>query len=388
MEIKRTLSKKLEAMAKKSSAIAILGPRQSGKTTLAKMVFPDYEYVSFEDLDTRDYFEKDPRLFLENYANKKGVIFDEAQRVPTLFSYLQGVIDSNPRPGYFILTGSQNFLLNQNISQSLSGRISILTLLPLSITELKEANLLPTSEIDLIYKGFYPKIYSQDLEPLEWYPDYLQTYIERDVRDIKNVSDLSAFKRFVKLCAGRIGQVVNYSSLANDADISVNTAKAWISLLESTYILFTLQPYYKNFSKRLVKTPKLFFYDTGLACSLLGIRNLDQLKTHYLKGGLFEQMIISELMKQEYNQGLRPEVYFWRDATGNELDVILELGTKIVPIEIKSGKTVNQDFFKGFDYWNNLVKDTSKGFVVYSGDQNQKRSLADVISWKDVQDIS
>ena len=388
MNIKRKLESKLKVVAEKSPAIAILGPRQSGKTTLAKMVFPDYEYVLFEDMDTRESFKRDPRGFLSNYLGKKGVIFDEAQLVPDLFSYLQGIIDQDQKPGYFILTGSQNFLLNQAISQSLSGRIRILTLLPLSITELEEAKLLPVKETETIFKGFYPKIYSKDLHPGEWYPDYIQTYIERDVRTLKNVSDLGVFQRFIKLCAGRIGQVVNYSSLANDCDISVNTAKAWISLLESTYILFTLNPYYKNFSKRIIKSPKLFFYDTGLACSLLGIQDVVQLETHYLKVGLFEQMIISEIIKQEFNQGIRPEIYFWRDRVGNEVDLIFEKGTKAIPIEIKSGKTINQSFFKGLDNWAQLVQTPEKGFVVYSGDRDQNGTKADILSWKNLDKIA
>lgn len=386
MNIPRLLGPALLKDAQGFKVIALLGPRQSGKTTLARMTFPDYTYASLEDPDTRLRAKQDPRSFLYELSQGQGVILDEFQRVPELLSYIQGIVDQNPRPGFFVLTGSQNFLMNQAITQTLAGRISIHTLLPLSLSELTENNLLGDLYTTL-HKGFYPPLYTQSVTPERWFSSYIQTYLERDVRDLKLVLDLSLFQLFVQLCAGRIGQILNLSSLANDCGISVNTASSWIALLEASYIIFTLKPHHKNFSKRLIKSPKIYFYDTGLACALLKIMP-DQLSTHYLRGGLFENMILSDLHKDFYNRGMRPNIYFWRDHVGHEVDCIIEHGTNLVPIEIKSGMTVGTDFFDGLSYWNALAQaDPKQGFVVYVGSERQSWGKGTVISWKMVDDI-
>lgn len=363
---KRDLEPTALLYAQQFPVVAILGPRQSGKTTLAKKTFASYDYVSLENIDIRRIALEDPRGFLESFLGKNGVIIDEFQEAPELLSYMQGIVDSEYRPGFFILTGSQNYLMNAAITQTLAGRIGILTLLPLSMHELRVGNTLPDTPELLLYKGSYPRIYAQNFLPQILYPNYIQTYVERDIRQLINVANLSLFQTFVQLCAGRIGQIVNLSSLANDCGISVNTAKSWLSLLEASYIIFLLQPYYKNFNKRLIKSPKLYFYDTGLACSLLGVESEDQVFKHYLRGSLFESLIISELLKTYYNKGLRPHMYFWRDNIGNEIDCIIEKASDLLPIEIKAGKTIVPDFYKGLEDWK-LLTNTKEAFIVYGG---------------------
>jgi len=380
------LSHTLKRLSSKFPVVSVVGPRQSGKTTLVRSIFPKLAYISLEDLDTREFALQDPRGFLSNY--RKGAIFDEVQRVPDLFSYIQTLVDQKNTTGNFILTGSQNFLFQENISQTLAGRTAILNLLPLSLAELgKIPHALKHSE-DYIFKGFYPRIYDKKISPADWYPNYIQTYVERDVRLIKNIPNLNTFQKFIRLCAGRSGQILNLSSLGNDCGINHNTAKNWLSILESSYLVFLLKPYYKNFNKRLIKMPKLYFYDTGLACSLLGIQNKKQLATHYLKGGLFETLIISEIMKNSFNEGMVPHCYYWRDKTGHEIDCLVEKGNSVVPIEIKSGKTVTDDFFTGLKHWRKITGGgTSSPFVVYGGEENQKRTAGNVISWKRLDSI-
>jgi uncharacterized protein len=379
---KRDLSERLTYFSAKLPVVAILGPRQSGKTTLAKVAFPNHRYISLEDFDQRLFAESDPRRFLSETKNEFGLILDEIQHVPTLLSYIQTYVDQEKKNGYFIITGSQNFLVTQAVTQSLAGRVAILTLLPLSLNELKENDLLAESANKAIFYGGYPRIFEADILPPEWYPSYIQNYVERDVRQIANVIDLSAFQRFIKLCAGRIGQLLNISSLANDCGISPNTAKAWISILEASYIIFLLQPHFKNFNKRLIKSPKIYFYDTGIACNLLEIKSEEMLSMHYLRGGLFESMIIANFLKIYYNRGERPNLYFWHDSHGHEVDCIIDQGVKLIPIEIKSGQTINLSYFDGLDYWNNLAgADPEDGFVVYAGKENQRRSKGNVVSW-------
>jgi predicted AAA+ superfamily ATPase len=324
MIIKRVLENKLKQLRSKFPVISLTGPRQSGKTTLVKYAFDDMDYVSLEDPDTREFAQTDPRGFLAGYT--KGVIIDEAQRVPDLFSYIQTIIDTHNKPGMFILTGSQNFLLDENISQTLSGRVAVLNLLPFSLEELAGTSFdLTLSDYPrALFKGFYPRIYDFDLDPRDWYPGYVQTYLERDVRQIKNITDLGIFRRFMRLCAGRTGQILNLSSLAVDCGISHNTVKSWLSLLETSYIIFLLKPHFKNFRKRLVKMPKLYFFDPGLTCYLLGIENEKQVDTHFLKGSLLESVVIAEFFKYRLNRGREPNCYYWRDKTGHEIDGILE----------------------------------------------------------------
>lgn len=384
--IKRIISEKLKKLALKFPVVSVIGPRQSGKTTLVKSVFPKSNYISLEDPDTREFASKDPRGFLATY--NKSVIIDEAQRVPELFSYIQTIVDKKKTAGQFILTGSQNILLHHHISQTLAGRVAILKLLPFSLQELEKSVYKLKQSEEYIIKGFYPRIYDKKIAPADWYPNYIQTYVERDLRLIKNISDLMTFQKFLKMCAGRIGQILNLSSLGNDCGITHNTAKDWISILESSYIIFLLKPYHKNFNKRLMKMPKLYFYDTGLACSLLGIQNKAQLNTHYLKGSLFESFILSEMFKNAFNKGIEPNYYYWRDKVGHEIDCIAEKADKTLQIEIKSGKTIADDYFAGLKYWAKLTKKGGKdSYLIYNGDENQKRTFANVVSWKNIASI-
>ncbi|MFH1457472.1 MAG: ATP-binding protein [Patescibacteria group bacterium] len=384
MYIKRKLTSKLKQSAKEFPVVAVIGPRQSGKTTLVKNTFPGYKYISLENPDTREFAKNDPKNFLNNYNN--GVIIDEAQRVPDLFSYIQGIVDEDKKPGQFILTGSQNFLLHNKINQSLAGRVSILKLLPLSLEEL--------SSIDndyeyYLYNGFYPKLYDSKISPNDWHNSYIQTYIERDIRQLKNITDLNTFQKFIKMCANRTGQILNLSSLANDCGISHNTAKSWISILEASFIIFLLEPHYKNFNKRLIKSPKLYFYDVGLVSNLLNIENKDQIIHFRLKGELFETFVIAELMKNRFNEGQKNNNYFWRDKTGNEIDCLIETANNITPIEIKSGKTITSDYFKNINYWNKLSKNRpGQSYVVYGGNENQKRKQGNIISWNSLESIN
>ena len=384
--IKRELSYKLISVAKAFPIVTIVGPRQSGKTTLVKTAFPEKPYVSMEDLDIREYAINDPRGFLSDYA--KGAILDEIQRTPQLFSYLQTNVDIYNKPGKFILTGSQHFLLQQNISQTLAGRVAVLKLLPFSLNELEKTQFRFNNNEEYLFRGFYPRIYDKRISPPDWYPNYIQTYIERDLRLIKNITNLNAFQTFLKMCAARLGGVLNLSSLASDCGITHNTAKSWISVLEASFIVFLLRPHYKNFNKRLIKMPKLYFYDSGLACSLLGIETKKQLLTHSLKGNIFESFILSEILKNKYNKGLDSDIYFWRDKTGHEIDCLIEKTGRLTPIEIKSGKTLTKDQFKNLIYWNKLSKtDPKKTYVVYGGDMTQKRSYGNLTDWKNINSI-
>lgn len=369
--------------------IAILGPRQSGKTTLARKVFDRYRYVSFEDPAVRQEVERDPRRFLQLYDNEHGVIIDEFQHVPQILSYLQLEVDEKKRKGYFILTGSQNFLMNQAITQSLAGRVGILNLFPLSLQELQANNILPSTIDQMLLNGCYPRIYEEHVAPQKLYPSYTQTYIERDVRQLVNVGNLRAFQLFIQLCAGRIGQLLNLSEIAGVCGISVSTAQQWLSIAEASYILFLLKPHHNNFNKRLTKSPKIYFFDTGVACSLLGIDSLQELAFHPLRGSLFESFIIADFYKQFCTMGKRPALYFWRDQNGRlEVDCILETALSLTPIEIKSGQTVASDFFKGINQWCSLAGiDSEKGIIVYGGDLNQQRSNGAVMGWSAVADL-
>lgn len=383
--IKRIIKDKIIQLAEKFPVISVTGPRQSGKTTLIKSIFPDYRYESLEDPDTRLFAINDPRKFLNE---GKKMVIDEIQRAPELFSYMQSNSDKTNINGQFIISGSQSFLLNQHISQSLAGRVAILNLMPLSLFELMDHGIPVSVYEKLIYQGFYPRLYDRNIEPVDFYPNYIQTYIERDVRLLQNIHDLTLFVRFLKLCAGRIGQLLNINSLANDCGVSPNTAKSWVSVLEASFIIFLLQPHFKNFNKRLVKMPKLYFIDTGLASSLLGVQSENQLSTHYLRGALFENFIISEFIKTRLNHGLRNNCYFWRDNKGMEIDCIIESGNKLTPIEIKSGNTFNQDFFRNLNYWNKLSGNPVKNsYVIYGGDSSRLTKDGALLSWRDNSEI-
>jgi len=374
-------------LAKGYPFVALTGPRQAGKTTLSRSAFPDKPYVSLEDPDIREFAATDPRRFLSRYPD--GAILDEAQRSPEIFSYLQTLADMDGRMGLFILTGSQQFGLLSGITQSLAGRVGLVQLLPFSSGELQGADMLPETLDALLYKGSYPPLYDRRLSPVQWYAGYVTTYLERDVRQLINVRDLALFQRFIRLCAGRTGQLLNLSSLANDCGITHNTAKAWISILEASYILFLLPPHHRNFNKRLVKTPKLYFHDTGLAAWLLGVQSADQLANHPLRGALFETWVVGELLKGRYNKALPSNLFFWRDNSGNEVDVIADQGLALLPIEIKSGQTVSTNFFSGLRKWLSWAgAEAGKPYLVYGGDERQERGEAEVVPWREVSEIA
>lgn len=367
--IPREAEKEILNLAAHFKAVAVVGPRQSGKTTLVRMLFKDKEYVNFENPDIRLYAIEDPRGFLSNYPN--GAVFDEAQRVPEIFSYLQQILDESSSNGMFIITGSNNFLLQESISQSLAGRVGYLNLLPLTLNEINDTE----SKISqILFRGCYPSLHNTATDASQWYSNYIRTYIERDVRLIKNITNLVTFERFLRLCAGRIGQLLNMNSMAVELGVDTKTIGAWISVLEASFVLFRLQPYHKNFNKRIVKMPKLYFYDTGLASALLGIQNSNQIDVHPFRGALFENMVVVDFLKTRFNKAKTNNLYFWRDNTGIEVDLLLDNGLSITPIEIKSGQTVNNDYFKGLLYWNKLTQTEGGGYVVYGGEMVQKRS--------------
>ena len=382
--IQRIAKVKLIDLASKFKAVAVTGARQTGKTTLVKQVFKSRPYVSLENPDMRNFALEDPRGFLQTYPN--GAILDEVQRVPALFSYLQEVLDNSKVKGLFILSGSNNFLLQQTISQTLAGRVGFINLLPFSISELKKAKLLPNDDDTLMLKGFYPPIYDQEIPPADWCPNYVRTYIEKDVRQIKNITDLIVFERFIKLLAGRSGQELNNSALAVETGVDVKTIQSWIGILESSFIIYLLKPHHKNFNKTIVKRPKVYFYDSAIVCYLLGIRDNTQLQTHPLRGAIFEGMVVTELIKKRTNAGLSINLFYWRDKTGHEIDIIIDNAGKLTPIEIKSGKTINTEFFKNMDYWSNL-SNAKKSIVLYAGAQNQKRSNGrETLNWRSLMD--
>ena len=379
--IPRSLATKIKSLADKMPVLSITGPRQSGKTLLARYLFPDYRYANLENLPTRLFARQDPAGFMHEYAG--GVIIDEVQYVPELFSYIQVAVDESRRNGEFVLTGSQHFQLTAAISQSLAGRAVNFYLLPFSNAELEAARLLPERYETLLLRGHYPRVYDQQLDPADFYPSYIENYLERDVRQLINVADLGKFQLFVRLCAGRIGQLFNQSALATEVGVDAGTVKRWVSLLESSFIAFTLPPYYRNFNKRLLKTPKLYFYDTGLACALLGIRSEEQLNQHYLKGGLFENMVIAETLKQFHHQGIRPNVFFWRDNTGHEIDLLVEDSARLFAVEIKSGRTIQPDFFKGLQFFHQISGNPIEdAWVVYGGEERQMRTNGKVVGWR------
>ncbi|MEW6518158.1 MAG: ATP-binding protein [Thermodesulfobacteriota bacterium] len=369
--IPRILAEYAAAIFAKYPVLTVTGPRQSGKTTLARATFADKPYANLENPVTRQFAREDPLAFLNQYP--EGVVIDEIQRVPDLLSYIQVIVDERRRNSLFVLTGSQQFELMRGISQSLAGRTALLKLLPLSIPELS-AHFSPGID-ELLFKGFYPRIYDQDIAPAQAYGDYFETYVERDLRQLVNVKDLSVFQRFVRLCAGRCGQLLNLNSLANDTGISQSTAREWMTVLEAGYIVFLLQPFHANIGKRLIKSPKMYFYDVGLASWLCGIEEEKQVATHPLRGSLFENMAIMEALKYRYNHGKRDNLYFYRDSNGNEIDLIYTRGNDLLPIEIKSGQTITPSYFSGLRKFSALFPDQLPwpGFLIYGGETEQLR---------------
>jgi predicted AAA+ superfamily ATPase len=378
--VQREIEKAIQSLRDKYPILAVTGPRQSGKTTLLKTLFPNYQYVSLEDTNQRSFAEDDPVGFLKRYPEK--VIFDEVQRVPHLFSFLQTIVDESRQMGQFILSGSQNFHLMERITQSLAGRVAIFKLLPFDMLELKQGGLLPMDWKALIIKGFYPAIYDRDLDSAVFYSNYLQSYIDRDVTELTNVQDLRLFRNFLGLCAARTGQLLNLANLANECGISQPTAKAWLSILESSYIIFLLQPYFENFSKRIVKTPKLYFYDTGLVAFLLGFRKVDDIDNQTLWGSLFENMAVADLLKKNYHQYLLLDYWFWRDSNGNEVDLMTKRGGGFDIYEIKSSQTVLPQHFSGLDSFAALAGDKVKSkTLIYGGTDTHERTHYKVQGW-------
>lgn len=378
--IARALKTKLIEMMAKYPIVTVIGPKQSGKSTLLRTSFPDYKYVSLEDPDMRLFASEDPRGFLATYSDK--TIIDEVQRVPSLFSYLQTYVGSQNKEGMYLLTGSHNFLLMENINQSLAGRTTVLKLLPFSHQEMKDGGILPSKIDEEIFKGAYPRLYDKNIEPKDYYLFYIQNYVERDVRLMRNIGDLSKFIRFLKLCPGRIGQLLNLSSLANECGISVTAATNWLSILEASYICYLLKADHNNYAKRLVKTPKLYFYGTGLACSLLDIQNAEQISTHFFRGGLFENLVVNEFIKESYNSSNEPSLSFLRDSTGSEIDLLRTEGGKQYAYEIKSSATYSQDFFKGISKWAKLSSaPPEQCFAIYAGGKELSTSQGKVLNW-------
>ncbi len=361
--------------------VTLTGPRQSGKTTLARAVFSNHPYASLEEPDLRQAATEDPRSFLARFPN--GAVLDEVQRCPQILSYLQTLVDNNGGMGLFILTGSQQFGLMSGITQSLAGRTAFVELLPFSIPELTLASALPGSIDTMLLTGCYPPIYDRGLQPSAWYSAYVTAYVERDVRQMLKIQDLETFQRFVRLCAGRTGQLLNLSSLATECGITHNTVKSWISVLEASYIIFLLRPHHENFNKRLVKMPKLYFYDVGLVSWLLGIRTSEQMITHPLRGSIFETFIVSEMIKSKLNQGEKPAFFFWRDSNGNEVDLIMENGIYLTPVEIKSGRTLTHESFAGLKKWCSLAKEKAQTpTLIYAGDDSYQQKGIQVMGWR------
>jgi predicted AAA+ superfamily ATPase len=370
---RREISPYLVDSLKSYPVLTLIGPRQSGKTTLVRKLFSDFEYKSLEDPDIREMAKSDPRGFLGQLKNN--VILDEIQRVPELPSYIQTIVDGPNNKKKFVLTGSNGLLLIDSITQTLAGRTELFELHPLSVSEILQKS----SDLDLndfLFNGGYPRIYNSNLNPTKWLKSYFQLYVEKDIRLLTNITSLDLFEKFVRLCAGRVGQLMNSSSLGGEVGVSSPTISGWISALKSTYICFTLAPHFKNFNKRIVKTSKLYFYDTGLLCYLLGINSSEQLETHPLRGNIFENFIISELIKQKINSGQEANFYFWRDQKGHEIDVIDDCSTYLFPMEIKLAQTFNKSFIKNIEYLNKLQGEASshldiKGNLIYTGkDEN------------------
>ena len=394
--ITRQMSSQILEAATQDPVVAVTGPRQSGKTTLCRELFPDYAYANLERPETRQFAMEAPNSFLAQF--NKPVIIDEVQRVPDLFSDIMPLVDEHRKMGEFVLSGSQNFHLQEAISQSLAGRCATMKLLPLSFRELnmkpnhdifrigeEAADLpdVPESPFAHVFRGGYPPIYDRGIKPTNWYAQYKQSYLERDVRQLVNVGDLGTFERFLRLAAGRSGQILNMESLGNDVGVSPVTVKRWISLLAASYVVFLLKPHSRNFNKRLIKTPKLYFYDTGLLCYLLGIRSNKDLELHSLQGAVFETYIISELYKSSFNAGVEPPMYYWRDSQGHEVDLLIEDGEKLFPVEIKSGQKVSSNMMSGLDYWRTLDK-SDTGMLIYGGAENYARNGIQVRSWASI----
>lgn len=387
MYIPRTAEATLVELASQFKILAVTGPRQSGKTTLVRQVFPNKPYASLENPDTREFAVNDPRRFLQQYAS--GAVLDEVQRCPALLSYLQGIVDETQERGHFVLTGSQHFGLMETISQSLAGRVGVLHLLPFSLRELTGGGVRPSSLDTLLLAGGYPPVYEAHVSPERWYNAYIDTYVERDMRQLVNVHDRDRFQRFMRLCADTIGQLVNLTRIGSDCGVDQKTVKAWLAILETGFVIYRLRPHHENFRKRLVKTPKLYFHDTGLAARLLGIESAEQLATHRMRGTLFENWVVSELIKGRHNLARSDNLFFWRDNTGAEVDILAERAGVLLPIEVKSGMTIASDWFDGLAKWRRLAGERSaRPVLVYGGDARQSRDVAEVLPWSEIGELT
>lgn len=382
--IQRNMAAVASLLLRKYPILTITGPRQSGKSTFAKMLKPGFEYINLEDIDHRRFASNDPKGFVERYS--KNVILDEVQNAPQLLSQLQVHTDAAGKNGMYLLTGSQNFQLFKKISQSLAGRTALCTLLPFAMNEVKEMKI-PKSWEELCWKGMYPRLHHRSIKPDLFYPDYITTYIERDTRQIMNIKDLGLFRKFMSLCAGRTGQILNMQDIGNSLGIDNKTVKQWLGVLESSYIIYLLQPFHNSFNKRVIKTPKLYFYDTGIASYLLNIRNENDLKNHFAKGALYENFVINELMKNCHNKRVQPSFHYFRDSNGNEVDLLIEQAGFTYAVEIKSAKTFNDNFFKGLNYYSSLSNKKIKSICIYGGDDQYKYKDMQVLGWKSFDSI-
>lgn len=384
--IDRTATSTIHRLAKGFPVVALTGPRQSGKTTLARHLFKDKPYVSLENPDELEFARSDPKRFLGRFTS--GAVLDEIQRCPTLMSWLQGIVDEHQIMGEFVIIGSTQLELVAAMTQSLAGRVGRIELLPLSSQELLAIAALPENLENTLLKGGYPALYVRDVSTQDWFANYIMTYVERDVRQLIQIHDLARFQTFVRMCAARTGQILNMAALAADCGISSVTAKQWLTVLEASYITTLLRPHHRNFGKRLVKSPKLYFLDTGLAAWLIGIRDSETLQTHPARAALFETWVISELLKKRHNAGQPPDLYFWRDSTGHEIDVVFETATGLIPIEIKAGTTYVGSWFKALKRWQEMAKqEDSTMHLVYGGEHSLEREDVKAWGWQDVHRI-
>ncbi|WP_462252167.1 ATP-binding protein [Ferruginibacter sp.] len=379
--IARILKKVLTNSMQYYPVLSLNGPRQSGKSTLVKKVFPKLPYVNLENPAERAFAATDSMGFLQQFP--KGAVIDEAQYVPELFSYIQVLTDENQELK-FVLTGSQNFMMHQKIAQSLAGRVGINTLLPFSFEELKKGKILPATLNELLFNGFYPRLYDKNIPPTDYYANYVNTYIERDIQALINNSNLSQFIKFIQLCAGRAGQIVNMVALANDTGVSPVTIQNWLAILQRSYVVYLLQPYYNNFNKRLMKNPKLYFYDTGLLCYLLGLQKANDITNHFAKGAIFENFVLVEILKYHYNLGLRPQIFYIQNNHQKEIDFVLQQGTALTAIEVKSSGTPDISMFKNLSFLDELNGLENKKVVVYTGEKDAVRKQGLLVGWKNL----
>lgn len=380
--INRDAMTTLKTLADEFPVVIVTGPRQSGKSTIVKTVFPHKPYLSFDELDRLELAKNDPRGFLSNYPD--GAIIDEAQKFPELLSYIKSRVDTTKKTGEFIITGSQQLTLLSQVSESLAGRAGIVQLLPFSIHELSASHKLPNSLDKTLFNGLYPPLYDRTITSGHWYSGYVATYIERDVRAVLNIKDLGIFQKFLRMCAARCGQLLNISNLANDCGISTHTANSWISVLEASYIIFRFQPYFINFGKRLVKSPKLYFYDTGLAAWLLNIQDEQHLSIHPTRGALFENLVIAELLKTRFNQGLASNLYFWRDNLGDEIDIIIDNGQHMIAVEAKSSQTITTEHLKTLNKWEKITGKKNQSYLIYTGKESHTHDTIRILPWTSI----